>query len=142
MSDAPSGGLVNQKVKSPLQIVKDWWGIVVITIAVLGGYFWLEKNYARIEQLAAEKCSLSYEIRIATADIQFKNVDEEVDRHRSELEDLLQLAAPPQKRVEFKKGFIKSLEARAEEIIERKVCLERAKGKCFQGDTNTEKCYD
>jgi len=128
--------------RSPLQSIKDWWSVVVIAVAILGGYWWLERNFARIEKLDAEKCSLSYEIRITRGDIEFKSNDEELDLHRSELEHLLQLADRPQERVEFKKGFIESLEERGREISDRLSCLRRAKDDCFHGDVDTGKCYD
>ena len=128
--------------KSPLQIVKDWWGIVLIFVAIVTGYMWLEKNFTRIEKLDSEKCSLSYEIRITKADIEFNRIDEELDLNRSELEDLLQLPDRPEELLQFRENFIKNLEGKSVEISNRKKCLSRAKSQCFQGDTNTQKCYD
>ena len=128
--------------KSAAQIVKDWWGVVVIALAVLGGYWWLEQNFARLDMLAAEKCNLSYEIRLTKADIEFRDIDEEITLHRSELENLLQLANPPQRRTAFKKAFIDSLEGRMQDINNQVSCLRRAKDSCFQNDTGTDKCYE
>lgn len=132
---------MDQEKKRPLQIIKDWWSVVLIGVAILGGYGWLERNFARVDKLNAEKCSLYYEIRITKADIEFKSTDEAAELQRGELEDLLQLAFSPEKRVEFKKGVIASLDTRAREISNRKECLRRAKDSCFQNDVSIEKCY-
>ena len=131
-----------QEKRRPIQVVKDWWGVVVIAIAILGGHAWLEKNYAHVEKLAAEKCVLSYEIRLSATDIEFTNKDEENDLHRRELEDLLQLTNPPQERVEFKRNYIERLDGRLQEISKKNECLRRAKEKCFEGKTDTDQCYD
>ena len=132
---------MNEQTKRPLEKVKEWWGVVIIGVAILGGYWWLEKNFARVAKLAAEKCSLTYEIRLTRADIEFKSIDEEIDLHRSELEGLLQMVDPPGERVEFKKGYIDSLEGRTQAIADSIDCLRRAKDRCFQGDVDTDKCY-
>ena len=131
-----------QEKRHPSQIVKEWWGVVLIGVAILGGYWWLDENYARIEKLAAEKCVLSYEIRLTKADIEFTDTDKEGDLHRNELEDLLQRSNPPQERVNFKKKYIESLNGRLQEINKKRECLRRAKDKCFQGNTDTDQCYD
>ena len=133
---------MNQENRRPTQIIKDWWGVVVIFIAILGGFFWLDENYARIEKLAMEKCNLSYEIRITKAEIEFKSADEEKDLHQGEYEDLLQQADPPEELVKFKKSIIIELDKRVKVISGRKNCLTKAKELCIQKDASTEKCYD
>lgn len=126
---------------NPFAIVQEWWGVILVAIGVLCGYFWLEQNFAKLDKLNSEKCFLTYEIRITKADIEFTNVDEEIDLQRSELEDLLQIADAPQELIEFKRGAISSLEERSEQISQLRECLRRWQGSCFDG-AETEKCFD
>lgn len=131
-----------EESKSVLAVINEWKAIIGFMVLILGGYFWLDGHYARIEELQEEKCSLSYQIRITKADIEFANVDEEIDLHRVELEGLLQTVNPPEERVAFKKGTIDSLDERLELISSLTQCLLRARIGCSESDAGTEKCYE
>lgn len=121
--------------------LQEWWGVVAIALVVLGGFFWLDKNYARIDKLAAEKCNLSYEIRLTKTDIELNKLDEELSGYRRDLELLLETADPPTEIIDLKKTVIKQLEDQLKEIADLKNCLIRSKNKCFQGDVDTDKCF-
>ena len=131
-----------KETKSALAVLDEWKAIIGFVLLLFGGYFWLEKNYAKIDKLASEKCVLSYEIRITRADIEFENVDEEIDKQRNALDGLLQSASTSSNLISFKKGYIQSLEQRAEKLDDLKECLFRARKACLQDDRDTEKCYD
>lgn len=128
--------------KSLLKMMNDGGVVIGFAVTIIGGYVWLESNYARIDKLSSEKCALSYEIRITRADIEFTGVDEEIVLHRNELESLLQASSAPAEHIDFKKAFIKRLEDRAERITKEKECLRRAKDGCFQNNHDTGQCYE
>ena len=140
--NTPSSKLKTKDKKSAFDTVKDWWSIAAIGFAIIAGYIWLEANFAKIDKLNSEKCNLSYEIRITRAELEFQSVDEDMSLQRSELEDLLTMTNPPQKRVEFKQGYVASLEDKLRDIGETLECLRRAKEACFQNDIDTSKCYE
>lgn len=133
---------MDQDKRRPSQIIKEWWSVAVIGVAIVGGYLWLEQNFAKVEKLEAEKCNLSYEIRITKAEIEFDGVDENLDLNRNELEALLQIPDRPEELVEFKKNFIEELEIRSRNIKTHTDCLDRAQIACLENDTNIGKCYD
>lgn len=132
---------MSQEKKRPIETLKEWWSVVLIVVAILGGYWWLERTYARIDKLDGEKCRLSYQIRLMKENIDFTDVDKEIEQQRTEVETLLKLANPPAERVEYKKGLIDSLGKRLERINAKKECLNRARGRCFE-DADTDKCYE
>ena len=133
--------LMEKAAKTPIERIKEWWGVVLIAVGLIGGFIWLDKTYARIEKLEAEKCWLTYEIRLTQEKFKFETLDKELSLQRNEHEDLLIAGSAPQPRLAKKEELIKNLEERSTELGLTTACLDRARYACTRGDTQIDKCY-
>lgn len=129
-----------QTKTTPVEVINNWWSIVLIAVAIIGGFLWLESNYAKIAKLNTEKCVLSYEIMLSRSEVQFKDIDEKIALNRSELDDLLSVSSAQQAKIDYFKEYIAQLEGRLREEYGRRECLRKAQHTCIEGKHELNEC--
>lgn len=151
---------MSEETKSPIETVKEWWGIIVIVVGLIGGYIWLESTYARVEMLETERdqlnvdlkeqkaelnkeineldCRLKYTIDVKRSSIEHRRYDELLALIRAEYNSLdpVSLTTP---RATNLVEEIKSTGERLCLFESVKECQEDEHDKCFEGGKYDDK---
>ncbi len=100
----------------------------------------LEENYARVSTLKRDKCELEFEIKITQNEIERQDIDELIDKLRSEKDELLRTSNPPTERVGLLEATIENLVGRSKNMEKLDKCLLEQQDYCETDRADHDEC--
>lgn len=129
---------------SPTKIVKEWWGIVLVVVGLIGGFTWLETKYAKIaalndrsdhlqREIEELECKLKYTIDERDTLIELRGWDELLEAKRTDLAALDEIERTAPRAAEIRVE-IETAETRVLDLDTRRVCLAASRDRCSTGE--------
>lgn len=54
---------MSEDTRTPTKIIRDWWGVIVVFLGIVGGYAWLDERFEDINKLKADRAELESQIK-------------------------------------------------------------------------------
>ena len=144
---------MSDSTKTPIQIIREWWGVVVVFLGIVGGYAWLDEqfdsideHFAKIKELEAQKeeferklsvkdCELQYTIEITHEEAKYMDDDVLKDDVNALMPDEDDPTAKALEEREDRKRTVRLIEQRNEARLKSIACLMENRASC---DKNPE----
>lgn len=146
-----------EETKRPTAFIRDWWGIILIGVAMVGGYAWLEENYAKVQMLQdqrdalqkeidAQKESFEQQLRAKECELQYtiayQQTENNVQADEALIEDLQRLLPtrddPTPQASEDRREIgntIENAQSRYASRLKSLACLSEKRGNCDKNST-------